>query len=67
VAALTRQHIITTLTFKFCASLADTTWLFTLLSFLVLIHNHVAPENIHEHFNELSFLHHHVEAPVTSH
>jgi hypothetical protein len=29
VAALTRQHIITSSTFKFWSSLADDTWLFT--------------------------------------
>jgi hypothetical protein len=67
VAALTRLHIITSSTFKFWSSLADDTWLFTHMSFLFLIYNHVAPQNIREHFNELSFLHNHDEAPVTSH
>ena len=32
-----------------------------------LIHNPVAPEDIHEHLNKLSFLYKHDEAAVTSH
>jgi hypothetical protein len=66
VAAQTKQYIITSSDFKFWASLADDTWLFTHWSFLFLTYNHVALENIHKHFKELSFLHNHYEAPVTS-
>jgi len=66
VTALTRQHIITTSVFNFWTSLADDTWLFTLQCFSLLIYNHVAPQDIIEHFNELSFLYNHDEAPITS-
>jgi hypothetical protein len=67
VAALTGQHIITSSPFKFLSSLADDTWLFTHQSFSFSIYNPVAPEYIHDHFNELSFLYNHNEAPVTCH
>jgi hypothetical protein len=67
VAALTMQHIITSSTLKFWASLADGTWLFTHYSFCFSIFNNIAPEDIHENFNELSFLHNQDEAPVSSH
>jgi len=42
--------------FNFWSSLADDTWLFMNLPFQFLIHNHVAPEDIHEHLSKLSFL-----------
>jgi len=58
VAALTSQHIITS---SVWASVADDTQLFTHQCFSFLIHNHVTLENIHEHFNEQSFLHNHDE------
>ena len=67
MAALTKQHITTSSTFKFWSFIADVTWLFTLQCFGFFIYNHVAPEDIHEHFNELSFPYNHDEAPVTSH
>jgi hypothetical protein len=67
VAALTRQHIITSWSINLWPSLADDTSLFTHCSFLFLIYTHFAPENLYEHFNALSFLHNHDEAPVTSH
>jgi len=66
VAAPIKKHIITTSVFNFWTSLADDTWLFTLQCFSFLIYNHVAPQDIHEHFNELSFLYNHDEAAVTS-
>jgi len=46
VAALTRQHIITSSAFKFCTSLTDITWLFTHYLFCFLIYNNIAPEDI---------------------
>jgi hypothetical protein len=55
------------LKFKFWASLADDTWLFTHLSFQFSIYNHFAPENIDELCSELSVLHNQDKAPVTSH
>jgi hypothetical protein len=57
VATLTRQHILTSSTCRFWASLGDDTWLFTHLSFCYSIYNHVAPETINEHFNKATFLH----------
>jgi len=57
MAALTKQLITTSSPFKFWASLADEIWLFTHQCFSFSIYNHVAPEDIHEHFSELSFLH----------
>jgi len=35
--------------------------------FIFFIYNHVAPQYIHEHFNELAFLYNLDEAPVTLH
>jgi hypothetical protein len=65
MAALTRQHIITSSVFSFWSSVADDTWLFRHCSLIFLIYSHVAPEDIHDHFNKLSFLYNHDEAPVT--
>ena len=46
------------------SSLADDILLFTLYPFSFLIYNHVAPEDLHERFNELSFLYNHDSVTV---